>query len=458
MKITKRFSISLLSATMLMSMNSYANDYVKPGEICPSNLRHVTLAEVQANTQKYCEMIGMWSIVRIGDGASISGRGYGCPVFQNDTRGMGETICTDQPTLSTLSPKTLFTDDKNFLLTADEWIDIQNYVSTSFALPTDEPSMRLQLHMPSDLAYSAEFQALANLYTQVKSNARNWRVDTYPSAVNLAHTIHSYAGDIEDYYGPLIEAIDDFIDNDNDGSAEFAQVLLADLAATAEENQLEAQHVFEKIQQFSANNNEYHAALVRMQDGFKKDVLSQRLEQVRQRLANAHATLNDVEDEYQHYVTVAATTPTYAWVPFYGWVAAPVVAGIFGSKAAQAMSAMHDVENEIHELEQSERHLVITIQAYDASVNSLKSTEQSLQEAQQSVAKIEAHWQFIKNDLGEIVKDLDDVNSSLEKRSAIKARLAKIKLEGRNGVINDWKEVGNKAYQFMANAYAVYSE
>ncbi|CAM4158231.1 alpha-xenorhabdolysin family binary toxin subunit A [Pseudoalteromonas byunsanensis] len=457
MKITKRFSISVLSATILMSINGYASEYVKPGETCPNDLRHVTLEEVKENTHKYCEMIGRWSIVRIGDGASISGRGYGCPVFENDTRGMGETICTDQPILNTLSPKTLFTDDKNFLLTADEWIDIQNYVATAFALPTDEPSMRLQLHMPTDLAYDAKFHALANLYTQVKSNARNWRVDTYPSAVNLAHKIYSYAGDVDDYYDPLIEAIDGFIQNDDDSSAEFAQLLLAELAATAEENQAEAKYVFEKIQQFSANNNQYHAALVGMQDGFKKDVLSQRLEQVRQRLANAHATLSDVEDEYQHYVTVAATTPTYAWVPFYGWVAAPVVAGIFGSKAAQAMSAMHDVEKEIHELEQSERHLVITIKAYDASVNSLKSTDTSLQEAQQSVAKIEAHWQFIANDLGQIVQDLDKINSNLETRNALKARLAKIKLDGRNGVINDWKEVGNKAYKFMANAYATYS-
>jgi hypothetical protein len=43
---------------------------------------------------------------------------------------------------------------------------------------------------------------------------------------------------------------------------------------------------------------------------------------------------------YNHYVTVAATTATYAWIPFFGWIAGASVAGVYGSKAVEEKNAI----------------------------------------------------------------------------------------------------------------------
>lgn len=44
--------------------------------------------------------------------------------------------------------------------------------------------------------------------------------------------------------------------------------------------------------------------------------------------------LEQAKRKYQKYVTVAATTPAYFWVPIAGTFSAPVVAGIYGRRAA----------------------------------------------------------------------------------------------------------------------------
>ncbi|MFD1878414.1 hypothetical protein ACFSF3_16265 [Vibrio chagasii] len=45
--------------------------------------------------------------------------------------------------------------------------------------------------------------------------------------------------------------------------------------------------------------------------------------------------IDALNKEYARLVTIAATTPTYAWVPFWGWFIAPAVAGVYGSQAAE---------------------------------------------------------------------------------------------------------------------------
>lgn len=45
------------------------------------------------------------------------------------------------------------------------------------------------------------------------------------------------------------------------------------------------------------------------------------------------AKLEKAKRQYQKYVTIAATTPTYFWVPVAGTFSAPVIAGIYGRRA-----------------------------------------------------------------------------------------------------------------------------
>ncbi len=79
--------------------------------------------------------------------------------------------------------------------------------------------------------------------------------------------------------------------------------------------------------------------------GNEEQLLSQLIGQIQ----SAAVSIEDQWAEYKHDVIVASTTPTYTWVPFYGWIAGPVVAGIFGAKAVEALKQIQTLENQINE-------------------------------------------------------------------------------------------------------------
>jgi hypothetical protein len=51
------------------------------------------------------------------------------------------------------------------------------------------------------------------------------------------------------------------------------------------------------------------------------------------RLRELWVQLERAKKKYHKYVSVAATTPTYFWIPVAGTISAPVVAGVYGDRA-----------------------------------------------------------------------------------------------------------------------------
>jgi hypothetical protein len=51
------------------------------------------------------------------------------------------------------------------------------------------------------------------------------------------------------------------------------------------------------------------------------------------RLRELWVQLERAKKKYHKYVSVAATTPTYFWIPVAGTISAPVIAGVYGDRA-----------------------------------------------------------------------------------------------------------------------------
>ncbi|HYX37573.1 MAG TPA: hypothetical protein VE954_31105, partial [Oligoflexus sp.] len=49
----------------------------------------------RANQDSYCQKLGTWDIVRLADGGSIDGPGYGCGIRDADTRDLGHSLCAN---------------------------------------------------------------------------------------------------------------------------------------------------------------------------------------------------------------------------------------------------------------------------------------------------------------------------------------------------------------------------
>lgn len=68
---------------------------VVEGEVCPAGTALATLEEASALAEAGCGELGWWYIARLALGGSISGPGYGCGVFADDTRALGHAVCVE---------------------------------------------------------------------------------------------------------------------------------------------------------------------------------------------------------------------------------------------------------------------------------------------------------------------------------------------------------------------------
>mgnify|MGYP006940072972 CR=1 FL=1 len=63
------------------------------------------------------------------------------------------------------------------------------------------------------------------------------------------------------------------------------------------------------------------------------------------RLQELLVQLARAKKKYTKYVSVAATTPTYFWVPIAGTISAPVVAGVYGDRANKKKKLIESKHN-----------------------------------------------------------------------------------------------------------------
>ncbi|WP_338848328.1 glycosyl hydrolase family 18 protein [Massilia sp. W12] len=68
------------------------------GQSCPAGSSVVSYAQAQQNKTEYCKVLGKWSIVRIANGGSMDGSGYGCGIKASDSRNLGSILCADTQT------------------------------------------------------------------------------------------------------------------------------------------------------------------------------------------------------------------------------------------------------------------------------------------------------------------------------------------------------------------------
>jgi hypothetical protein len=69
------------------------------------------------------------------------------------------------------------------------------------------------------------------------------------------------------------------------------------------------------------------------------------------RLRELWVQLERAKKKYHKYVSVAATTPTYFWIPVAGTISAPVIAGVYGDRANKKKKLIERLQSEISVLQ-----------------------------------------------------------------------------------------------------------
>jgi hypothetical protein len=127
--------------------------------------------------------------------------------------------------------------------------------------------------------------------------------------------------------------------------------------------------------------------------------IDRQTQQVVADLAQAQRELDQANSDYQHDVTVAATSPTYAWIWPFGTIAAAAVASKFGALANEAKGRAEDASRRIAGLAAQQQALASTHSLLALATSSAESLGRAYVGVQAAVQSAMGLWHAIAADL-----------------------------------------------------------
>jgi Bacillus haemolytic enterotoxin (HBL) len=340
-----------------------------------------------------------------------------------------------------------------FTLSRPEWITVQTYVTDALALPITEDTFRNSLGKgaPTDLS---DFKNLIAAYQTINDHATNWQRTIYPASVTLASDVYQYGmNKAPVFYPAILKETELLVNNPGDARAKVAlKAILDNLKQDANTRAQQATAVAGQVQQFAAETAADKTELVGrdgkggLVDYYNKEygATSADVQQVIKDLKAQRLVLKTANDEYNHDVVVAATTPTYAWVFPVGTIAAAVVAGVYGRRAVEALDRARAAQAKIDAFADklaADANLLVAIHGAELGMNSIV---RDITAVLPVIQKVQGVWGKLADDLGAISRLID---SDIRAVPPIIANL------GVDEATKSWHNVALAADAYRVNAY-----
>lgn len=340
-----------------------------------------------------------------------------------------------------------------FTLSKAEWLTIQTYVNNALALPTtmDQFKNSLGPGAPSDLS---DFNAIVDAYQVLNGHCVTWQKTTFPSSVALADSVYDYGiNKVPVYYPAILKEANILIADPNNAQAKQALAAIIGVLETAATGYAtQATTVADAIQQFATDTQADKTTLVGPNGGaglqaYYNGKYGSASADVQAKLADITAqqiVLKSAMAEYTHDVTVAATSATYAWVPVVGWIAAAVVAGIYGHKAVEALDEANDARDQIakdNAIIQADFNLMLAINTTELGLSTIVD---ALSAALPVIEKLQGVW-------GAMAADLAAIGVMIENDIASVPPI--IMNLGVDEATKAWYNVAQAANAYRVNAY-----
>lgn len=340
-----------------------------------------------------------------------------------------------------------------FAMSRQEWIAIQTYTTDAFALPTTDEAFRNSLGpgAPKELS---DFKSLIEAYQAINTHVSNWDKTVYPASVNLASDVYEYGmNKAPVFYPPILKQAEILEKDPNDQHAKDAlKAILDNLQRDAQEKADKAADVAKQITQFAGDTQadqitlvgtDGKGGLVKYYDD-KYGSASAEVAELTKEIDAQRVILQEADDEYNHDVVVAATTPTYAWIWPIGTISAAVVAGVYGKRATEALDRSRAAQAKIGTLADklaADANLLVAIHSAEIGMNTIV---RDIGAALPVIQKLQGVWGGIAADLGSIsslidkdIRNVPPIIMSLGVDEAVKA----------------WHNVALNADAYRVNAY-----
>lgn len=328
-----------------------------------------------------------------------------------------------------LGPKEFLTDDQK----KDFWA-MQLFVKTAYGLE------------------ASKYTDVNTYFGKVKEHATFWDSTLYPKIVSVATDVVDYSRQAQSSIDGFLAAIELMKDPTQKAAAlQGMKEMIADLITSATKNKTAADGVYSDLGTFSltlatdvANGNtlyKHYADLI--------GTNSTEQESLRKRIEVLDIEITSLNEDYRRYCLIAETTPTYLVVPFVGWIAAAIVAGIYGDKAKKTCDQI-----EADEREKAAKKATLDEDAKEftnltAADSKLSDLVKKISAAQAAVDKYRGAWGAIAGDLQ---KNLDQLNSATPEHAFV-FRYAQL-----GTLQKQWVALEKNADQFRLSAFVSFSE
>ncbi|MFW5415656.1 alpha-xenorhabdolysin family binary toxin subunit A [Nocardiopsis sp. CNT-189] len=331
---------------------------------------------------------------------------------------------------------------KRFLLTEAEWRNVQVYCTTVQALPTTDAMIKIKLALTSD-DKPEDFKTLRDQYKKMYDHVKFWDDTAMPESIKLATDIKNYGNNAHIYYGEMLKLAKEGL-GDEERKKRFLRIV-DDRAKKADQFAKSADKVSGYITTFRDQTKQDAKDMgdLKVEYDKKYDEKNAEWQKLKDQIKKDQDELKAKNDEYNHDVTVAATTPAYAWVTIFGFIAAATVAGIYTEKALRAKAEIEALEKKIGDAQKKlTRNAHITKSAKYAK-DSADDTKKNVDLALDTLNKMQSGWISIAKSMRDLAKLVDEDIKKAEELVDLQVQQA----------INDWEAIANDAQGYINSAY-----
>jgi len=308
-----------------------------------------------------------------------------------------------------------------FVLSCSEWLDLQVGMANLDRIALTMKNIGSELMEPG-----AQAQALAML----------WQGTAFPALRQAAEDIRDYGLRISSPSSTTL-SFDQLIN------------LFESLTTAANLAKGRTQTLCEYVQQIESRCAALRASVNALHQLYLSRAANATAETklLRDELALLVAKLPAKQEKYHRYVTVAATTVTYAWIPLFGWIVGGTVAGTYGRAAVLEKEG---IDWDVGRIANITKNLT----AQDHQITILMRATQGLDSMAGSFGRVlpvlqhtQGIWTAIHSDLTALYRLRGDV-------ADIAAFAALLELE-LQVVVESWRDIANIASNYLKHAEVV---
>jgi hypothetical protein len=345
----------------------------------------------------------------------------------------------------------------------DNWIYLQIFATYGLWLPHTNADLQATLKLTAaEAATYAWFDGMVGSYGQIFDASNYFFSDVFNKMLDLGNGLKNYASDAagQDSTFTLISSL---VEPGADQDLPSALSMLEDLKASAASNETLAGTIKDNMTTYREKLVAAQGSVAAVKKTVDEDDRTSQAsidqleggKDVQGSIAQLQDMLSADQQEYQQDVTVAATSVTYAWVLIPpplpgGLIAAAIVAGIYGKRAADMQDTISKLTDQIQQ-GLAKLQTAVTVHATTRLADSsLDSVISHLDVAIDKVTTVQNAWIGVQAGLDDISAK---INSSLKTTGTNDEQLRAWKVVDyyMQKAQQDWTSIQPTIDELMAN-------